>query len=198
VHPGHNAAVTSVSNSIAATIAAEVAAREPVNGARVIGIDGPSGSGKSVLAGLLSDTMNAPIIEIDDFVSWDDFAGWWPRFDEQVLTPLLAGRDAHYQVRDWQNDWEGGSLGGWKTLTWSPVVILEGVTCTRRASVGRLAYAAWVEAPPEMRLARGLARDADRDRPDLWAKWMGEEAAFFEADGARDRADIIVDTTIHG
>lgn len=34
------------------------------------------------------------------------FAGWWPRFDSQVLTPLLAGRDAVYQARDW-SDWYG-------------------------------------------------------------------------------------------
>ncbi len=182
----------------AEAIAAEIAVREPVNGIRIIGVDGPSGSGKSVLASTLAGLTGAPIIEIDDFVSWDNFAGWWPRFDEQVLTPLLDGRAAHYQVRDWQNDWYGHSLGGWKTCPWAPVVILEGVTCTRRDAIGRIAYAAWVEAPPEMRLARGLARNAAFDSEDLWVRWMVEEAAFFEADGTRDRADGIVDTSIFG
>lgn len=75
------------------------------------------------------------------------------------------------------------------------VVVLEGVTCTRRATVGRLAYAVWTEAPAERRLARGLARDggfAGAER--LWRRWMAEEERFFAADGTRERADLIIDT----
>ncbi|MBB5874222.1 uridine kinase [Allocatelliglobosispora scoriae] len=177
------------------TIIADAARRAPVDGIRVIGVDGPSGSGKSFLAARLSAALTAPIIEIDDFVSWDCFAGWWPRFDSQVLTPLLSAQDAHYQVRDW-SDWYGSSLGGWKTQPWSPTVIVEGVTCTRRETVGRLAYAIWVEAPAELRLARGLARDSTHDgKAELWERWMREEDEFFAADGTRDRADVIVDTS---
>lgn len=134
------------------------------------------------------------MVEIDDFVSWDSFAGWWPRFSAQVLSPLLAGQDAVYQARDW-SDWYGSSLGEWKTVPWAPVVIFEGVTCTRRPTVGLLAYAVWVEAPPAVRLARGLARDvAFAGREALWERWMREEEAFFTADGTRARADAVLDT----
>jgi hypothetical protein len=90
-------------------IAAEVIGREPVNGIRIVGIDGRSGSGKSVLAARLSARLDAPIIEIDDFVSWDCFADWWPRFDVQVLTPLLSGQDAIFQARNWA-DWYGSVI----------------------------------------------------------------------------------------
>jgi uridine kinase len=187
-----------VSADVVTAIAAAVARRAAVNGIRIIGVDGPSGSGKSVLAGRLSTMMAAPVVEIDDFVSWDCFAGWWPRFEEQVLSPLLAGRDAVYQARDW-NDWHGSSLGEWKTLPWSPTVVLEGVTCTRRETIGRLAYAVWVEAPAGLRLARGMTRDADfAGRDELWRRWMREEDAFFAADGTRARADVIVDTSMFG
>jgi hypothetical protein len=34
---------------------------------------------KSFLAARLSSLLSAPIIEVDDFVSWECFAGWWPR-----------------------------------------------------------------------------------------------------------------------
>lgn len=52
-----------------------------VRGIKIVGIDGPSGSGKSTLAGKLAPLLNAPVIPIDDFVSWNNFAGWWPRFN---------------------------------------------------------------------------------------------------------------------
>ena len=58
-------------------------------GTRIIAIDGPSGSGKSNLARRLISRTTATLVEIDDFVSWTDFAGWWPRFDEQVLQRLI-------------------------------------------------------------------------------------------------------------
>ncbi|PWU44249.1 hypothetical protein DLJ46_27035 [Micromonospora globispora] len=45
-----------------------------------------------------------------------------------------------------------------------------------------------------LRRERGLARDGDEHR-DLWQRWMGEEAAFFAADGTRDRADLRVDAS---
>src|SRR5262245_46808260 len=142
-------------------ILAEVARRPAVDGVRVIGVDGPSGAGKSTLARQLVEAADAALVEIDDFISWDDPTGtrWWSRFDKHVLDPLRRGEDPYFQQRDWINDWRGSSLGGWKSVPWRPVVVIEGVTCTRRAAAGLLAYAIWVEAPDEVRLSRGLARD---------------------------------------
>jgi uridine kinase len=178
-----------------ARIAAFVRAGRPVRGVRLVGVDGPSGGGKSTLAAALAAELDAPIVEIDDFVSWDHFADWWPRFEVQVLTPLLAGDDAVFQARDW-NDWYGSSLGRWKTVRWQPVVVVEGVTCTRRAVAERLAARVWVEAPPAVRLARGLARDSDQfpGARELWERWMAEEARFFTRDDTRSRADFLVET----
>jgi RecA/RadA recombinase len=160
-------------------------------GIRLIGVDGPSGSGKSTLARRLAARAQAPVVEIDDFVSWPDFAGWWPRFDRQVLTPLASGSDARYQVRDWANDEFGTSLDGWKTMAWAPLVILEGVTCTRLAATDRLTYRVWVEAAEDLRLRRGLERDGT-DHRQLWLTWMDEEREFFAADATRARADLRV------
>ena len=162
-----------------------------IPGVRVVGIDGPSGSGKSTLAATVAARLDLPLIPVDDFVSWNDFAGWWPRFEDQVLHPLLRGEDAVYQQRDWIGDWSGESLAGWRTVPWSPIVVIEGVTCTRAVAADRLACRIWVEAPAEERLRRGLERDGAVHRP-LWERWMAEEAQFFAVDGTRDRADFIV------
>jgi len=88
----------------------------------------------------------------------------------------------------WANDWRGDSLGGWKTQAWAPLVILEGVTCTRLEAASRLACSIWVEAPEDLRLQRGLERDGT-DHRQLWLTWMAEEREFFGADRTRARAD---------
>jgi len=128
---------------------------------------------------------------MDDFVSWVDLVGWWPRFESQVLNPLLSGSDAHYQIRDWKNDEFGNSVKGWKTVAWSPVVVLEGLTCTRAAAADRLAYRIWVESPDEVRLRRGLERDGESHRQ-LWLDSMSTERQFFTADATAARADLRV------
>jgi uridine kinase len=173
---------------------ADLARASVVPGVRLVGIDGPSGAGKSTIARPVAAALGAPIIPMDDFVSWIDFAGWWPRFDAQVLAPLLAGRDAGYQVRDWQHDEFGDGLAGWKSVPWHPLVVLEGVTCTRREVADLLAVRVWVDAPADERLRRGIQRDGESHRS-LWERWMAEEEAFFVRDGTRARADVIIDGT---
>lgn len=109
---------------------------QPTNGIRIVGVDGPSGAGKSTVAASLAAATGASVVQIDDFASWDDLADWWPRFEHHVLEPLLAGQDARYQARDWAGDEFGRSLKEWKTATRTPVVIIEGVTCTRAQTIG--------------------------------------------------------------
>lgn len=172
-------------------VVAEIRARDASGSTRLVGIDGPAGSGKSTLARRLARIAGAPVVSTDDFTSWFDFDGWWPRFVVQVVEPLLAGHDAEYQVRDWIGDEYGDGLDGWKTAPCAPIVVLEGVTCTRAAVADRLTYRIWIEAPVEVRRERGIARDGEQCR-DLFVQWWAKEDEFFTADGARVRADLIV------
>lgn len=173
------------------SIVDEILARPVSAGTRIVGIDGPAGSGKSFLSRRLADLLDAPRIETDDFAAWTNVLGWWPRFEKQVLRPLVAGQDAHFQVRDWGNDEFGESLGDFKTVAWSPVVIVEGVSCTRSSAGAAIAYRIWVDTPADVRLARGLARDGS-SHEGLWRRWMAEEAEFFTADATKQRADLVV------
>jgi uridine kinase len=164
------------------------------NDLRIVGVDGPSGSGKSTLALRLAALVDgAIVVRIDDFVAWDDLAQWWPRFDAQVLQPLVAGRTARYQVRDWIHDEFGRALRGWTKTAPASLVVLEGVTCTRIAAAPFLTYAIWVEAPDGVRIRRGLDRDGD-DHLGLWRRWIAMEREFFIPDGTAARADLRVDT----
>ena len=70
-------------------------------------------------------------------------------------------------------------------------VVVEGVTCTRRAAAQRLTYRIWVDAAADVRLRRGLDRDGESHRQ-LWLDWMALEQEFFAGDRTRSRADLLV------
>jgi uridine kinase len=172
-------------------VLAAALAKPVVGGVRIVGVDGPSASGKSTFARALVALSGAPLVECDDFVSWGDLFGWWPRFDTEVLTPLLERRDATYRVRDWAGDEFGDALDGWKTTPAADLVVVEGLGCTRRETVGRIAYAVWVEAPVGVQIARGVARDGESHRH-LWERSIEVQERFFAADGTRERADAVI------
>ena len=161
-------------------------------GRRVVAIDGPSGSGKSTLAARLSARVpGSVVVGTDDFCSWADPVGatWWDRFETQVLGPAFAGRAFRYQLRDWASDEFGSALAGWREVPASPLVIVEGVTCARASVRARQAFTVWVEAPPDLRLARGLRRDGE-DHRELWLRWMAAEDRFFVGDRTKASADV--------
>ncbi len=158
----------------------------------MVGIDGRTGSGKTTLARQLCALTGASRLTTDDFLSWSDLESWWPRLEAEALGPLFAGRDARYQTRDWYGDENGLGVKEWKTTTWHPIIVFEGVTSTRQRVAARLTYRIWVEAPEDLRRERALARDGDYWRRH-WDDWRVVESEFFTADGSRDRADLIVD-----
>jgi len=172
----------------------EIITTSSVVGTRLIAIDGPAGSGKTTLAKAVASRFDAPVVEIDDFFCGNSLHSWWPRFETQVVAPLLRGEDALYQVRDWRGDEFGDGLRGEKRTRWAPVIVIEGVTSSHRALAASLACRIWVEAPPAQRLARGIARDGESHR-ELWRRYMAEEAVFFAEDRTRERADLILDTS---
>jgi hypothetical protein len=50
----------------------------------------------------------------------------------------------------------------------------------------------WVEAPRDVRFARGIERDGEAYRP-LWERWALQEDALFAVERTRERADFRVD-----
>jgi hypothetical protein len=72
--------------------------------------------------------------------------------------------------------------------------VVEGVGCGARACAPYLSLLVWVEAPRDVRFARGIARDGEAYRPH-WERWARQEQALFAAEGTRERADVIIDGT---
>ena len=178
--------------ALVADLAARVlAAPAPAGGTRVVAVDGPSGSGKTTLAAHLAALLpGAAVVHMDDlYPGWDGLAEAVPLLVGQVLEPLSAGVPGAY--RRW--DWVAGAWAEEHPVPAGGVVLVEGVGCGSRACAPHLALLVWVEAPLELRRARGIERDGEAYAPH-WRRWQRQEEALFAAEGTRERAAVRLDT----
>jgi len=154
-----------------------------------VGVDGPGGAGKSTFARRLARAVTgAAVVSVDDF-SGPGFDEWdWDRFAAQIVAPLLAGRTARYQLWDWSRD-EGGP---WHDVAAGTLVIVEGVSSTRREVALAWALRIWVETPRELRHARALERDGPQMTARWHERWIPSEEAYIAAQHPQERADLIV------
>ena len=174
-----------------AALAEQVAATVPRLGpVRLVAVDGFAGSGKTTFAGRLAAALGAPLVHTDDLLEgWTDQVSFWPRLESWVLAPLRTGRPGRYRRYDWLHR---RFAERWHEVPVAPVLILEGVTAARATVHPELSLAVWVEAPRGLRLARGIARDGERLRPQ-WEAWQRGEDDHVSTDRTPDRAGLVVD-----
>ena len=170
-------------------------ADSPTSPTRIVAIDGPGGAGKSTFARRLADAFGAAmIVHTDDFASADNPIEWWPRLLAQVLTSLAAHEPVCYQRYDWPTE----HLAEWVEFDAARdgggIVIIEGVSASRRQWAELLTYVVWIHTPRATRLNRGVLRDGPEWAED-WREWMAAENAHFSADATMDRVDLVIDGT---
>lgn len=158
---------------------------------RLVCVDGPAGSGKTTAAARLAEVgatrgVHVGVVHLDDlYEGWSGLEGsLWPRLAAQVLEPLRRGRPGRFQ----RFDWVAGAFDDWVDVPVPQVLVLEGCGSARRAADPSASLRVWVEAPAELRLARGLTRDGE-DAREHWTTWMREEAEHFARERTRERAD---------
>ncbi|WP_449385329.1 uridine kinase [Cellulomonas soli] len=170
-------------------------ARPRLGPVRLVCVDGPAGSGKTTTAGRLVRALqladlSSHVVHLDDlYAGWSGLEGsLWPRLSAQVLEPLRRGRPGRFQ----RYDWVAGVFAEWVDVPVVDVLVLEGCGSARRACDPLASVRVWVEAPAELRLRRGLARDGAQARPH-WLAWMADEDRHFRAEATERRADVRLD-----
>jgi len=177
-----------------AGLAAAVAAAAPrLGGTRLVCVDGPAGSGKTTFAGRLADALaargtSATVLHLDDVYAGWTLAGAADRVAAGVLAPLREGRPGAVP----RYDWTAGRFAGVVDVPVTPVLVVEGCGSAPRSVDPHAVLRIWVEAPPGLRLRRGLDRDGEALR-EHWLRWLDQEAAEFAAEDTRARADLRVD-----
>jgi uridine kinase len=171
-----------------------LAAAPTLGGGRLLCIDGPAGSGKTTLA---NDVMaevptgtSARVVHLDDvYPGWTGLAEGLDRVRRLVVAPLAEGRPGGYH----RYDWDAGREAEWVEVAPVDLLVLEGVGSGSAASPTQVTRLVWVEAPADLRLERGLARDGEAMR-NHWLRWRVEEDALHAAHRTRERADQVVTT----
>ena len=184
--------IASLARKFIAALADRVLAAPPTLGAtRLVCIDGPAGSGKTTFAGRLAAALGpgAAQLHLDDL-----FAGWTltgsaARLAAGVLRPLADGRPGGYHRFDWDVRRFADVI---TPVPVTGVLVVEGCGSGARTLAPWTTLLIWIEAPPSLRLARGLARDG-MQMEEHWRRWQATEAAAFAAEGTRARAGLRID-----
>lgn len=178
---------------VAAGLLALARRRSPTLGAgRLLCLDGPGGAGKTTLASAVERAHGpgAVVVHMDDlYDGWTGLATVAGQLDS-LLGPLSGGRPGCYRRYDWH------ARGFAETVLVDPpaLLVLEGVGSGSTPAATVCTVLAWVEAPRDVRLARGLARDGEALREE-WRRWQDREEAHFAREQTRRRAEVLVDGT---
>jgi uridine kinase len=103
------------------------------------------------------------------------------------LLPFSRGEPVRYEPSDW-----GDGPGDAKDIKPRAFTILEGVGASRAELRPYLACTVWIDAPPDLRLERGLERDGP-DSAERWRSWMAQEVSYVTQQGPKQRADFVLD-----
>ena len=163
----------------------------------VIGIDGRSGSGKTVLSKVLAENLapdhEVTVLRLEDlYPGWDGLEAGMKIFSESVLPKLANGETATYPTWDWKAGEEpGGAPGAEVTTEPTEVIICEGVGVGARQNREFIDVLIWLRVPDDVRYDRAMNRDGATYRPQ-WDNWAAQERRMLDQDQIYDAADLVL------
>ena len=159
---------------------------KPTDRPVVIAIDGPSSSGKSILATALALRSGAAVLEGDDFyrdtlpslsvaqreamsdAAVVDAVIDWERLRDEGLLPLRAGHPATFQPYEWGAN--NGRLASAKTIPAAKLIIVEGVYAARPELADLIDFAIYLGIDPDVRAKRYAQREDDPGWRGFWER----------------------------
>jgi uridine kinase len=183
-------------DATAERLVADLLATPPTLGrTRLVCVDGPAGAGKTTLAAALrraarsAGTGSVDLVHMDNvYEGWSGMGRGMDVVAHEVVGPLRDGRPGRYHRWDWHRS----AYAEEHVVPPVDVLVLEGVGSGNAAYADSITQLVWVEAAPDLRLARGLARDGEQMR-EHWLRWRDGEQAMFAEHRTRERADVVVD-----
>lgn len=163
----------------------------------IIGIDGRSGSGKTVLSTVLAENLSeshdVTVLPLENlYQGWNGLHAGLDIFSQNVLPALAAGETVTYQTWDWHAaDTTGGAPGKIVTTEPTEVVICEGFGVGARANRDLLDVLIWLRVPDQVRYDRAMHRDG-ASYLQQWENWAAQERQVLDQDQIYDEADLVL------
>ena len=168
----------------------------------LVALDGMSASGKTTLAAALASRFPASaVVHMDDFtIPFEDrFPGYFDaqlsnadlaRFDREVLSPLLAGRDARY--RPYVCHPEPGFLAPVTLAADTRLLIVEGAYCLHPRLFDCYDLRVLCTVSPRVQRERILQRNGSAQLERFLRLWIPMENRHIGAHGLADRCDLML------
>lgn len=168
----------------------------------IIAIDGRCGSGKSMLAGRLSEVFTCNVFHMDDFFlpfhlrTEERFAQPggnvdYERFGREVLGPLIEGRDVCFQPFDCTT----GELKPHVYKPAQPISIVEGSYSLHPALANHYDLRVFLTCSPEIQKRRLSRREGQGMLERFLKEWIPLEEQYFNACTIQQICDLELDTT---
>ena len=159
---------------------------------QIILIDGPAGSGKTTLSNKLSAELNCQVVHLDDhYNGWDEALGFG--LTETLLLIVKNFVNGRATIVPTYN-WHLAKFEGSKEISAAETLIIEGVGSGQSQIRPFATKLYWIEAEPEIGLARVLERDGAEYEERIKC-WQIREANHFQVERTREFADFIISTT---
>lgn len=161
-----------------------------VAGARFVGIDGRSSSGKTSLAARIGAAVDGAVVVHTDDIAWHQAVfDWVDLLVDGVLEPARRGQTVAYRPPAWDRLDRPGAV---EVAAGAPLVIVEGVGAARRELLGRYDLTLWVQSPRQVIDDRNARRLRAGEMPEqAYEQWMAEELPFIEAERPWERTDLV-------
>lgn len=159
---------------------------------RLICVDGPAGAGKTTLSAAIElAAADAHVVHCDELLQgWRGLPGLGATV-EKLLRPLAEGQESAWTRWAWDRDEWAES----HPVPPGGLLVLEGTGCWAPSYADLVGTLVWVEAPRDLRLARGMERDGEHMR-EHWLTWLDDEEQLHTRLGTRAHADLVVDGTV--
>lgn len=171
---------------------------------RVIAIDGGGGAGKTTFASYLQQAIaGSVIVKIDDFYRPPQLRTPLlstkiinPNFDwDRLRTSVLEAVKENQEIRYQRYDFKAGTLSGEIISIPSDVtIIVEGVWSLQEAFRDFYDYRIWLEAPSDVRMERGVARDGEEYRKVWEEEWIPIDDSYKESHNPHLQVDCLIDS----
>lgn len=165
----------------------------------VIALDGRCASGKTTMAQVLAQELQAGVIHMDDFflpvelrtkerLSVPGGNVHYERFREEVLPRLWGGRDFSYR----RFDCGKMELGEERLVRGGGVYLVEGAYSTHPALGNYMRLKIFSDVEQEVQLQRIKERGGEEALKAFKERWIPLEEAYFAAYRIRETADIVL------